>query len=389
MTGAWLQANGVDIASMALDQVRLYNLGQESAIYVYDLNENNQLDAADTIEFYGQPVTSDYAKYTDTNIYWLTDSGTTGALRMGNIDSTPGVAQLSNTHTATVRYEEDMEYFNLVAGADARDRWFSPSFVVGAGFGYGVISADFTLTLPDVGGQGTLTFSMWGSYDTDHEVNVSLNGAYLETLTWSGIASYETTIDPVNLLSGNNAITLTPVSGADPQDLDFMIVDWIEAVYPKGFTTTNDTLKFSHDEGFRHQVSGFTTDDLFAFDITSAEDVSRMIDFETTGAGPYTLEMEPQTGTGERTYMVLSAGETKTPAGISEDAGSSLADGENGADYILITHRDLGWDAIGDQETWLTDLVALREAQGLRVEVVDVADIYDEFSYGVFTPQAI
>ena len=33
--------------------------------------------------------------------------------------------------------------------------------------------------------------------------------------------------------------------------------------------------------------------------------------------------------------------------------------------------------------------MAQRESQGLRVKVVDVADIYDEFSYGLVTPAAL
>ena len=33
--------------------------------------------------------------------------------------------------------------------------------------------------------------------------------------------------------------------------------------------------------------------------------------------------------------------------------------------------------------------MALREAQGLRVKAVDVAHIYDAFSYGIVSPQAI
>ena len=58
----------------------------------------------------------------------------------------------------------------------------------------------------------------------------------------------------------------------------------------------------------------------------------------------------------------------------------------NSADYILITHKDIGWDGSGAPYSWLTDLVALREDGGLRVKVVDVADIYDEFSYGISHP---
>jgi hypothetical protein len=37
----------------------------------------------------------------------------------------------------------------------------------------------------------------------------------------------------------------------------------------------------------------------------------------------------------------------------------------------------------------MSDLVVLRESQGLRTAVVDVADIFDEFGYGLPTPEAI
>ena len=78
-----------------------------------------------------------------------------------------------------------------------------------------------------------------------------------------------------------------------------------------------------------------------------------------------------------------------SPDAIVADAAGNLGDTENGADYILITHRDLGWDGNGDAYAWLTDLVALRQAQGLRVAIVDVQDIYDEFAYGHTTPAAL
>jgi hypothetical protein len=55
----------------------------------------------------------------------------------------------------------------------------------------------------------------------------------------------------------------------------------------------------------------------------------------------------------------------------------------------LITHREIGWDGSGNPLSWLDDLVALREDQGLRVKVVDIEDIYDEFSYGIKSPQAL
>jgi hypothetical protein len=87
--------------------------------------------------------------------------------------------------------------------------------------------------------------------------------------------------------------------------------------------------------------------------------------------------------------LVLTDLALKTPDSITEDVAGELGDTANGADYILITHRDLGWDGNGDEYGWLAELTTLRQAQGLRVRVVDVADIFDEFSYGLTTPEAI
>jgi hypothetical protein len=86
---------------------------------------------------------------------------------------------------------------------------------------------------------------------------------------------------------------------------------------------------------------------------------------------------------------VLSTNELKVPITISEVVDPDLSNGANGADYILITHKDLGWDGNGDAYPWLNSLVALREGQGLRVMVVNVEDIYNEFAYGITTPHAI
>ena len=385
LTRSNLSSNGVDVDGMDLSLVRMYNLGQEIAIRNYDADVDNTLDNGDYIEFYGTAVATQYEKYERYNVYWLTTEGGTGSpKRMAEIDGTPGSAALASTHTFTVHYEENQYYWLKAPGGDSLDRWFFSSFVLGDGIQGGGNPVDFTLSLPGVDGQGSLTISMYGVYDWHHEVDVSVNGTPVGTFTWNGISLYQATIDAVNLLEGNNSVTLQCNSGTDS-----IAVDWFEVTYPRGFAASGDTLKFSHEEGYRYQISGFTGSDLLAFDITSPGDAERIVNLQTTGAGPYTLDLEPQNGAGERTYLVLSTGAVKTPSGISQDTASTLSDAANGADYILITHRDLGWDESGNRQTWLSDLTSLRQAQGLRVKVVDVEDIYDEFSYGIITPQGI
>jgi hypothetical protein len=381
LTRAYLESHGLDVDGMSLGQVRLYNLGEEIAIDVYDEDGDDRLDVEDRIVFYGEPPATEYTKYTHQNVYWLVISGGFGEpKRMAVIDGAPGVGVVSESHTARVHHETDRTYWMGAPGEDTLDRWFDAPFVLGDGIQGGGVPVEFPLIVSDPVGFGTVTVLMAGTYDTEHEVRVTINGS-MGTFCWSGVRFYEAVVEGVDLQDGENTVTIECLSGEDAVG-----VDWFEVVYPRGFAARDDTLRFTHGSGFRYRVSGLVAADPWVFDITSPKDVVRVVGHETTGGGPYTVEFEPP-GDGERTYWVT--GEVRAPSDLIPDTASDLSDPANGADYILITHGDLGWDGDGDPYGWLTDLIALREGQGLRVRVVDVEDIYDEFSHGVLTPQAI
>ena len=390
LTEGFLSGGGVDVGSMDLSLVRLYNLGGEVAIHIYDADGNDRLEAGDYVEFYGNSPDTAYQKYTTENVYWLVTSGGSGSpKRMAEIDGIPGLGSVPTSHTYTVVHEEDERYWMGAPGGDSLDRWFFNSLVLGDEIGYAGAGdpVDYSFSLSGVAGQGSLTISLSAYYDTDHEVDISLNGTPMGSYTWSGISAYEATIDSVTLAEGVNTMTIECRGG-----LDIIYVDRFTVVYPRDFTAAGNLLRFTHQMGYRYQVSKFSGTDLLAFDITSPENVEQVLNFQTIGTGgpgPYTLDFEPPGGTGERTYLVLTSGQVLTPDAIIEDEYGNLADPATGSDYILITHRDLGWDINGDPHPWLSDLVSLRQGQGLRVRVVDVEDIFDEFSYGIATPEAI
>jgi hypothetical protein len=225
---------------------------------------------------------------------------------------------------------------------------------------------------------------MAGQTDTDHEVKVAINGTE-QSFLWSGISYYEATVSDVNLFAGDNTVTLQCLS-ADGNDS--IAVDFFEVTYRRDYVAGADnTLKFAPDNGSRYVIEGFTSNTLLAYDISDPTDVAIIDNAVIAGANPYSIEFEPAT-LGD-TYLVTAAAAINTPDSLVADSVSSLFDTENSADYILITHRDVGWDGNGDPLAWLTDLVTHREDQGLRVEVVDIEDVYDEFSYGIKSPAAL
>ena len=75
------------------------------------------------------------------------------------------------------------------------------------------------------------------------------------------------------------------------------------------------------------------------FDITDAADVARVSNLQVSGSGPFSLSFEPPPSGTTGRYLALRTDSFKVPLNIVEDSPSDLFDTQNGADYILITHR--------------------------------------------------
>jgi hypothetical protein len=99
----------------------------------------------------------------------------------------------------------------------------------------------------------------------------------------------------------------------------------------------------------------------------------------TTNAGQYTTTFQI-TASDPVTYFVSGANQLQSPKQISRYLPPDLS-GSNGADYLIITHRDF--------ITSMQPLAAHRAAEGLRVKIVDVADLYNQFNDGLYHPIAI
>jgi hypothetical protein len=380
----YLDTNGVDTAAIRLSWLRLYYLGAEVAIEVVDQNSDDRMDAADYIRFYAQPVSSLYAKYSDQNVYWLTLSGGSGApLRMSRIAAGPAGGPLAVDFADSARHELDQVIWLKAPGEDSVERWFFWTYVQGTEHAGGGLPKAFTITVPDPISSGTLTILMAGQTETTHEVRVAINGVQ-QDFSWTGISYYQATVNNVPLVDGDNTVTLQCLS-ADGNDS--IIVDWFEIDYWRDYVAVDNKLRFAPDSGNRYAIDGFSSNSLLAYDISDPAAVAKIDNAVITGSDPYSIEFEPA-DYGD-TYLVLASDTVHIPVGLTSNTSGILADTANGADYILITHRDVGWDGSGDQRPWLANLIAHRQAQGLRVFVADIEDIYDTFSFGIKTPHAV
>jgi hypothetical protein len=84
---------------------------------------------------------------------------------------------------------------------------------------------------------------------------------------------------------------------------------------------------------------------------------------------------------GERTLLAMTEGKVKNPVEIASNHPSTWHQEKGGYDLVIISHRDF--------MNSLEPLKKLRESQGLRVALIDVEDLYDEFSFGNKSPKAL
>ena len=389
VTRDWLTAQGVEAAeidAIDLSRVQLFHLGVEQALHVVDANGNNRLDPGDSITLYAAAVPGAYAKYARYNVYWLVNGEAACPLRMQTVDGTPRGGLLALSHPYTLHHELDQAYLQTAVGPDAMDRWLFSTVAFGAGMTHPEAGrpVNFALSLPGVLSTGDLKIRMYGFYAMDHAAEVTVNGSSVGSAAWNGIAYTEAEFLGVPIMDWDNTVAVTCSSGADKTAFD-----WFEVSYERAFEAYSDSLKFTHTGGYRYLIDGFSSDDAELYDIGNAASVKRVVNGTFSGSGPFTLEVEPSGASGSKTYFAAASAALRVPLALARGSASSLGSPENAADWILITHRSLGWEADGTSKGWVRDLVSLREGQGLRTAVVDVADIFDEFGYGLPTPQAI
>ncbi len=387
ITREWLAGQGLSAAQIdAIDLrgVQLFNLGEEQALWVYDANGDGRLEGADHISFYGGPVAAAYRKYSRDNLYWLVASGSPSPLRMGEIPGAPGPGAPAERHRFVLHHELDQSYLKMAPGPDEMDRWFFSGRMRGPGFAGGGGERAFGLVLSDAVGGGELLIRLYSPHEMEHTATVRLNGAALGTAAWSGAGFYEARFEGAGFAEGANTVAIACTSGADE-----LYVDWFQAQYERGFSASGDALFFTHAAGAVCLLEGFSAGEVALFDISAPAAAARVTGGVVSGSGPYSLQMQPAGAVGERRYLAVGPGGVKSPAGLEAAGGARLAEGGDGADWILITERELGWQANGAEQGWVGELAALRQSQVLRTAVVDVADIFDEFGYGLRTPQAI
>ncbi|HJQ25533.1 MAG TPA: C25 family cysteine peptidase, partial [Blastocatellia bacterium] len=365
VTQAELLAAGLS-ADVDPRTLQLYEDGRERPIIV-EGEADGRLDAGDAVEFY---ATATDSPYTTARVYWLV-AGAQAGQRIKHVKS-KGTAAGAASYQATAELRERTVYFATLRNGE-RENFFGAA--VG---GNGVTRS---LRLSNVAaGAATLEVTLQGLTLVPHRVDVLLNGEAAGYLAFEGqtAAALRVNLKAAKLHDGDNDVQLIATGGST----DVSLIDTIRLSYERGYRAENDALACTAQAREAVTLGGFSSPAVRVIDVTEAEkdgvrEIAAAVRRDKSG---YSATVGAP-GEGTRQLLAFTAAQMRRPAAMVADAASNWRQPTNAADLVIITR--------GDMLSAFATLAAWRQQQGYQVALINVEDLYDEFSYGQKTPQAI
>lgn len=355
-----------DVAAMIGNHnLRLSNQGEDAA----------WLPAAGNtgLYFYGDSIDSLYSDY---NIYWLKLGM---GMRMNLVNGgSPAPASGAETFNENLHIEKDQYALTALFKNEGDDFWLWDFIRAGES------GKDFVFQVDGPASQGTamLSIHLKGATDTaadpDHHARIYLNGTYLGKCRWDGLGAPTVNFrfNQSLLQDGPNTLTISGLLGNGVPHSIFYL-DSIYLIFDRYYRAASESLLCTGDGHPVITVSGFSQPDIRVFDVTQPKQAKLVVGTYIDAANR--VSFIPQ-APGNR-YLVVGGGGISTPAGVYFDKPSSLKKRSNSADYVIITTPELAAAA--------ANLARRQQYKGLETMVVDIEDVYDEFNYGIASPQAI
>jgi hypothetical protein len=369
----WYRVTQPELVAAGLDPnteprfLQMFVDGRQLPIKV-TVNKANQFDSSSAVEFYGLGMDS---AVTDMRVYWLV-AGSEPGLRIQQVNSVALPSTARSFLYTVERKDRTLFFFSLKNGE--KENFF------GAAVSPTPVNQSLTLRHLDQSSSANATVEvvLQGATLMTHTVRVQLNGAEIGTLSYDeqseGIAKLS--VPQSMLIEGINQVTLTSQGG----ESDISFVDYIRISYWHSFTADDDRLRLTAQGRQKVTINGFTGSSVKVMDITDPNLVQELkTEIIQQGSG-FAVNATP-VGNGQRTLLAVASAQADSPAAISLNYPSNLRTNANAADLIIISHKDFF--------TAVEPLRALRQNEGLSTMTVDVEDVYDEFSYGQKSPQAI
>ncbi|MFQ5510366.1 MAG: C25 family cysteine peptidase [Candidatus Krumholzibacteriia bacterium] len=356
-----------------------------------------EFDGSDYVIFYGQALREDtlqddpIQKFTDDNIYWL---GASAGPRMSPKSVAPGFVSGDTTAASfpvTGHFEKDLWFREKTPPFERDFYYYHGEFLQS-------FSAPFSLDAVRGGSQFRLKARFLGA-----NLQISTRGIDLKIINTRGttvlnsvsvptnsLVDYDSGLIPASaLVEGINTFRIEPNPGNQVSSLD-VLLNWFDVEYRSPYRAKGNVLDF-HSAALAGDtslvVTGLSRTDVMLFDITdplAPLDCQLTAGHFTPAGGGQVLSFR-ETLSSQRRYIATPLDKIKEITGgdVIADVPSGLIGNpaEAGVDVVVVSHKNY----LGRMQRW----VDYRKAQGYRVLMADVEEIFDEFNGGVNHPRAI
>ena len=395
-----------DWPAIASHELQLFNQGMEIPIHVSDGGDGS-FDGEDHFVFIGYRNQSGiegryYNPYSDVNVYWLYWGNELG-LRLIEESGLPGTEDLPGPQSFwETRHLEMDEVFDRLGQVDnnlptiTRDHHFWDILNSGG-------TAELAFYLPDPNRNSSenikvrvalhgLTYSESGSNPAPHSVFAFLNENSIGEGSWTQQESYVLESPSALNLShqilasnGNNLMSFfSPVSD-EPGRYDRVVINWLEIEYERELKADQDQLRFRKSYINPSGLLEMEIGELSSADILLIkEGMSLIRDFEIRewyeeNTVQYSAIFQDNVNNSTPDYWIASGNGILAPRAIQADTLQDLRSQD--ADMIIITPPDM--------MVYLAPYLEFKSSQGWQPVAVSLTDIYDEFNFGVVSPEAI
>lgn len=401
----YLKNAGIPVDSLDPRTFQIFNKDTEISIYVSG-EEDGRFDPSDYIEFYGEKMRPDPlratefegADYTDDNVYWLSFGQQFGK-RMQTNDVSPIHGYQSPNNFWHIEYINPYGFFYPQVWQEGMNHWvwdFEVKAPINQLCGSGEKNFYFQLPAIDLSSneQANIIVKLLARSGTeasspDHHSVIDVNNCInADSQYWDGkINFYHNFYIPISCLAENSTIRLRlpgDVSNDSETCKDRIALDSIQVTYKRLFKAINNTIVFSYDIGnWLFFIENFQDNEIFAYDITNKIEPIKLINYSIEPSADGFFVFFEDSLNELRKYILFSINSVKLPKEIKEDIPSNLKNPDNSADYLIITD-----DTFINSDA-LSRFINLKETKGFRTMKVNIEDVYDEFSFGIFDPMAI
>ena len=402
---------GIEPERIDLDTLQLKSGGKKQGVYIFDENENNTLDSGEQIIFYGRALADN--KFTDENVYWLRfglrgeSAAGLEASRVPERDGTPKTPNLVSPQAflTSVRFEENRHH-DALDGSDIKselaDHYFGVAF---RGGDVRTSRKDFRIELPraiprgQIDRKATLRIKFQGASRKGaarHTARITFNNRRLDRdVEWKRQA-WQTAIRdiPQNLTENlifHDSTNYMRIEAFDKNDTppgsyDFYL-DWYELEYWRDFQAESNRLEFNtitepRNRGqVQYRVGNIFNDTIDVYALDENGITSKLTGGQVSRTGASHQILFEDTVNQHKRYFVISRRHYQNINALVPIPPTTLRNPANQVDYVVITHSTFAESIL--------PLVEFRRSQGLTMMVVDIDDIYNEFSDGLFNPFAI